>query len=338
MNQRPPARTLTALMLTAATLATLAACSATPAAAPESAATDSASAAAFPVTVQNCGTEITLDAAAERIVLVNNDSLPNIEALEAVDRVVAVTSAVQPGLYADATYDTLGSLTTLSTEKNATGGSIVSLEGILGAEPDLVIAPENAVDRTALAAAGIAVYSPTAYCATPGAELSEPATFDRVWDEVRTLGALLGENPLAEQVIASAESSVSASAPDAGTAAALYVSSGGSVLSPYGGPSMVTPVFAAAGLTNVYADSTERVFDANIEDIIARNPGTIVLLYSSGDPQETVDAFLSAPGVAGLGAVQANRVVALQFPYTDPPSMLSIAGPAQLSALLAALA
>lgn len=325
-----------ALMLSAATLAALAACSATPATG--SGSTDSASAAAFPATVENCGSEITLDSAAERIVLVNNDALPNLEALQAVDRIVAVTSALQPGLYADATYDTLESLSTLSTEKNATGGSVVSLEGILGAEPDLVIAPENAVDRTALAAAGIALYTPTAYCANPGAELSEPATFDRVFSEISTLGALLGEADLADQVITSGRSSIETSAPDAGTAAALYVSSGGSVLSPYGGPSMVTPVFAAAGLTNVYADSTERVFDANIEDIIARDPGTIVLLYSSGDPQETIDAFLSAPGVAGLSAVQDNRVVALQFPYTDPPSMLSISGPAQLSALLATLA
>ena len=325
-----------ALMLSAATLAGLAACSTTPATGTGSA--GSASAAAFPATVENCGSEITLDSAAERIVLVNNDALPNLEALQAVDRVVAVTSALQPGLYAEATYDTLAGLSTLSTEKNATGGSVVSLEGILGAEPDLVIAPENAVDRTALAAAGIALYTPTAYCANPGAELSEPATFDRVFSEITTLGALLGEADLADQVIASGKAGVETDAPDAGTAAALYVSSGGSVLSPYGGPSMVTPVFAAAGLTNVYADSTERVFDANIEDIIARDPGTIVLLYSSGDPQETIDAFLSAPGVAGLGAVQNNRVVALQFPYTDPPSMLSIAGPAQLSALLATLA
>jgi iron complex transport system substrate-binding protein len=100
---------------------------------------------------------------------------------------------------------------------------------------------------------------------------------------------------------------------------------------------MVTPVFAAAGLTNVYADSTERVFDANVEDIISRDPATIVLLYSSGEPKDVIDSFMSAPGVSALSAVQKGRVVALQFPYTDPPSMLSIAGPAHLRELLATL-
>lgn len=329
-----------ALAATAVALAGLSACSASPTGDVKAsgAARPTSPSGAFPTTVVNCGSKITLDSPAKRIVLVNNDSLPNLEVLGAVDRVVAVTSALQPGLYDDATYSALASLHVLSTEKNATGGSIVSQESILGAEPDLVIAPENAVDRAALAASGIPVYTPSAYCAKPGPELSKPATFDRVWDEVRTLGALLGENERAKNVIASATASVSSPAPDAGTAAALYVSSGGSVLSPYGGPSMVTPVFTAAGLTNVYANSNERVFDANVEDIISRNPHTIVLLYSSGDPQATIDSFLSSPGVSGLSAVQARRVVALQFPYTDPPSLLSIKGPAQLTRLLAALA
>ena len=328
------------LAVAALAVAALSACSASPpGGSTTSGASDSTGASkAFPTTVANCGQKITLDSPAERIVLVNNDPLPNLEALKAVDRIVAVTSTLQPGLYDDATYSTLNSLDVLSTEKNATGGSIVSQESILGAEPDLVIAPENAVDRAALAASGIPVYTPSAYCTNPGPELSEPATFDRVWDEVRTLGALLGETERAEDVIAAATKSASKVAANNGTAAALYVSSGGSVLSPYGGPSMVTPVFAAAGLTNVYAETNERVFDANVEDIISRDPHTIVLLYSSGDPQDTINSFLSSPGVSWLSAVQAKRVVALQFPYTDPPSLLSVKGPAELIRLLAVLA
>lgn len=343
MKQLQPV--LTSMALLAVTTLALAGLSACSAAAPNGTngsgnsgtSTPAGASGDFPTTVNNCGSKVTLDAPAERVALVNNDSLPNLEALGAVGRVVAVTSALEPELYDDATYSTLNGLDVLSTEKNATGGSIVSQESILGAEPDLVIAPENAVNRAALAASGIAVYTPTAYCANPGPELSETATFDRVWDEVRTLGALLGENDQAEETIASASATVSSAAPDAGTAVALYLSSGGSVISPYGGPSMVTPVLAAAGLTNVYADSKERVFDANVEDIISRNPGTVVLLYSSGDPQDTIDSFLSSPGVSGLTAVQAGRVVALRFAFTDPPSMLSLEGPAELTDLLAAL-
>lgn len=336
MNRRA-LRTSVPAVLAMTALVGLTGCSASTGSVPTASESVATGAAGFPVTVENCGSEVTLEAKPDRIVLVNNDSLPNLEALDAVDRVVAVTSPLQEGLYDDATYSTLGALDVLSTEKNSTGGSIVSEESILGAEPDLVIAPENAVDRSALAAAGIALYTPTAYCLEPGAALIQRATFDRVWDELDTLGSLLGVPDTAERVIAEAEPLVGTPAADEGTAAALYVSSGGSVLSPYGGPSMVTAVFEAAGLTNVYADAPERVFDANVEDLIARDPGTIVLLYSSGDPQLTIDSFLTAPGVSGLSAVASGRVVALQFPYTDPPSMLSIQGPAELTELLATL-
>lgn len=323
-------RALLAATVPVLALGLLSGCTATTAAETSPAPSD----AGFPVTIENCGSTITLDAPARRIVLVNDDELPNLEALRAVDRIVAITATPQPGLYADATYDALDALSPLTAEQNATGGSVVSQESILGASPDLVIAPENAVDRNALAASGIPVYSPTAYCSNPDPELSTTATFDRVWNEVRSLGSLLGAGDQAEQAIAAAKATVQSSAPAAGTAAALYVSSGGAVLSPYGGPSMVTPVFAAAGLTNVYADSDQRVFDASVEDIISRDPGTIVLLYSSGDPQGTIDTFLNTPGVSGLRAVREDRVVALRFPYTDPPSVLSVRGPGELARLL----
>lgn len=294
--------------------------------------------AAFPVTITNCGTQVTIEHEPQRVLLVNNDSIANLEALGAIDRVVAITATPQTGLYAKDTYTALSALQVLSTTKNATGGSVVSQEAILGAHPDLVIAPENAVDRTALAAAGIPVYSPTAYCADPPAELAQKATFDRVWNELTTYGQILGLPDKAAQVVADTKAQIAdLKAPDAGTAAALYVSSGGSVLSPYGGPSMVTPIFEAAGLSNVYADSDQRVFDAGIEDIISRDPATIVLLYSGDDPQATRSAFLSAPGVAGLSAVKNNRVVTLAFPYTDPPTVLSAQGPAQLVDALAHL-
>ena len=266
----------------------------------------------------------------------NNDEVANLEALGTIDRVVAITAEPQDELYQDATYDALGSLDLLSSETNATGGSVISQESILAATPDLVIAPENAVDRAALASAGIPVYVPSAYCNTPGPELSQTATFDRVWDEVRTLGKVLGVPDRAEELITEAQGKLSNQAKDEGTAAALYVSSGGATLSPYGGPSMVTPVFEAAGLQNVYADTKERVFDVNVEDLMARDPQTIVLL-TSGAEEETRQAFLSSPGVDDLAAVKNDRVITLSFPYTDPPSMLSTRGPEQLSALLAEL-
>ncbi len=334
----PNRRRLAALLTGALAAATLTACASTTATTSSGTPDATPTSVSYPLTIDNCGTVVTIDHAPQRIVMVNNDALANLEALDAVDRIVAVTSTPQSELYEPETVSAIEKLAVLSTQKNATGGSVVSQESILGAEPDLVIAPERAVDRAALAAAGIPVFSPTAYCENPPPAYTQTATFDRVWSELDTLGQVLGTPELAAHAISDGKAAVAdAAASDQGTAAALYVSSGGTTLSPYGGPSMVTPVFEAAGLTNVYADTPERVFDANLEDIIARDPQTIVLLYSGADPQATIDAFLSAPGVSGLSAVKNNRVIALAFPYTDPPSLLSTRGPAQLASQLAAL-
>lgn len=292
----------------------------------------------FPVTVENCGTRVTIAKRPERIVLVNNDALPNVEALGAVDRIVAITAKPAQGLFSDATVRALERLTPLTTEQNATGGAVVSQESLLGMRPDLVVAPENAVDRKALEAAGVPVYSPSAYCDDPPAEYRKAADFDRVWEELETTGRILGAQEAASTAIEAAKREVAGgNGESAGTAAALYVSSGGATLSPYGGPSMVTPVFAAAGLRNVYAASEERVFDVSVEDLVAQDPRTIVLLTSGGDPAETERAFLSAPGVSGLSAVREHRIITLEFPYTDPPSVLSARGPAELRQRLDAL-
>lgn len=340
MRTRTRSTTVAAAIGLLATVAvlSLSACTTSSGATEPNPRTSSSGGTHFPVTIQNCGSQVTITATPRRIVLVNNDELPNLEALHAVDRIVGVTAPLAPDLYTKQTYRELADLHALSTKQTSTGGSVVSQESLLGAKPDLVIAPANAVDRDALQAAGIPLYTPSVYCANPGPDLSRTATFGRVWSELRTLGTVLGEPALASDAIDSGRATLATQSPkDRGTAAALYVSSGGSVLSPYGGPSMVTPVFRAVGLRNVYADSHERVFDAGVEDIISRDPQTIVLLYSSGTAQDTIDSFLTAPGTSGLSAVRHHRIVALRFPFTDPPSTLSVSGPAELTRQLDAL-
>ncbi len=126
MKHRPPSRVPAILAVTAVALVGLSACSTSSAINPGSSGGGAPTSNVPPTTVENCGSDVTLDAPAERIVLVNNDSLPNLEALGAVDHVVALTSALQPDLYDDSTYSTLENLDVLSTEKNSTGGSIVS--------------------------------------------------------------------------------------------------------------------------------------------------------------------------------------------------------------------
>lgn len=295
----------------------------------------------YPLHMENCGQTLQLDAPAKRIFLVNNSDIALLSELDALDRVIARTNEPMPGIYEADVYDQLANIPLIQTTTNATGGAVISLESILAAEPDLVLAPENAVDRQLLAQAGIALYSAPAFCDTSTRAADEVADFDWVYEQLTTFGALLDKPALAtdrihqlEQDVANLAADLPAQSP---SAIALYVSRGGKVLSPYGAFSMVTPVFRAAGLNNLYSDEPQRVFDANVEDILALDPDYIVILHSSTTPQSVVDDFLSIPAVQSLSAVQQHRVTALAFPFTDPPTPLSIRGADVLAGQIAEL-
>lgn len=295
---------------------------------------------AFPVTLQNCGATVTLKAAPKRIFMVNTDDVALLGELGALDLLVARTSEPAENVYDDATYAALAKVPLIASEKSATGGSVISLESIIATQPDLVLAPENAVDRQLLAEAGIPLYSPPAYCNDTALIPGGTASFDRVYDQVTAFGAMLGKADLAAERIAALKADVAAlgaAGKDHGTGFALYVAAGGKTLYPYGARSMVTPVFAAAGLSNVYAQTDERVFEAGTEELLGKDPDVIVLLYSEGTPDNVLAAFKSVPGVESFKAVKAGRVVPLAFSFTDPPTPMSIKGATVLADKLSAL-
>ncbi|GGA40607.1 ABC transporter substrate-binding protein [Pelagibacterium lentulum] len=294
----------------------------------------------FPVTLENCGSTVTLDAAPERIFVVNADDFALLWELDALDRVVARTADPLENVHNEEIHAVLSDIPLIATERGATGGSVISLEVILSTEPDLVLAPESAVDRQLLADAGIAMYSMPAYCEDTALIPGGTANFERVYEQLETFGLMLGEAELAAERTDARKAEVAslATAEDGQrTAFALYVAAGGKTLYPYGARSMVTPVFAAAGLTNVYADIDDRVFEAGTEELFGKNPDVIVLLYSDASPDNVLASFNSVPGVENFAAVQNGRIVPLPFLFTDPPSPLSIKGAVALAEKLSTL-
>lgn len=293
---------------------------------------------AFPVTLDNCGSTLTLKAAPKRIFMINNDDVALLDAVNGLDLLVARTTELPANVYAPEVYDAIAKVPLISSTTNATGGSVISLEAILATQPDLVLAPENAVDRKLLADAGIALYSPPAYCndtkLIPGG-----ASFERVFDQLKAFGKLLGKSDLAAERVAELKGKIAAlgASKAHGTGVALYVAAGGKTLYPYGSRSMVTPVFAAAGLQNVYAGTDERVFEASTEELLGKDPDVIVLLYSDSTPDTVLAAFNSVAGVENFKAVKAGRVVPLAFSFTDPPTPLSVKGAEVLAGKLDAL-
>ena len=93
-------------------------------------------------------------------------------------------------------------------------------------------------------------------------------------------------------------------------------------------------MFAANGLRNMYHSNTTRVFDADMEDLLHKNPEWIVLLAGDGAMSKVEPTFLSFKGAKELKAVKKGHVVTMSFALTDPPTPLTITGTEKLHDLI----
>ena len=80
------------------------------------------------------------------------------------------------------------------------------------------------------------------------------------------------------------------------TAATLFPTVGGGSGYAYGSGSMAHPQMMAAGFTNVFGDTDERVFEVTLEEVLNRDPDVLILLYVDGDPAAVKNAVTSQPG------------------------------------------
>jgi iron complex transport system substrate-binding protein len=208
----------------------------------------------------------------------------------------------------------------------------VSLEAIIEYEPDLVIGYDTeTITADALADVGIQLYVMPPFCDNP-----PKPSFDSIVDEVRFYGQLFGTSdvadPAADALAATVASAADAPVAAGKTAAALYVSSDGSAIYAYSALGMVHPQMEALGMTNVFAELSERVPEVSIEEVIDRNPDILVLLYDDTGltPDEIAALVTDLPGASSITAVAEGAVYPLLFNYAEPPTPLVVKG---LSAL-----
>ncbi|MBN9645261.1 ABC transporter substrate-binding protein [Corynebacterium mendelii] len=291
---------------------------------------DSKADAAFPVTVTSCDKELTFDKAPENVVILGVSGAAAMKELGVLDRVKYRTGDIRTGAFDAATQAQLEAIPTIAADKLDTGGSKVSTEALLAVNPDLVVGYETGADMDALDKAGVAFYSPNAFCPTTS---TGKASFDLVGRELDTFGKIFGLSDKAADTDGVLKGEVATLVPqgDGLKAAALYITPGSTTFYTYGNSSMVQPILEVNDLNNVYADNSKRVFDASMESLLAENPDWIVLLSDEGTDKETMDTFLGFPGAEDLKAVAQKRVVVLPFALTDPPSPLSVKGAVELN-------
>lgn len=283
--------------------------------APASGPSTSAAADGFPVTIDNCGTEVSVAAPPRRVVTIKSSTLELMLALGLSDRIVG--TAFSDGPVPSRIAAVAEGLPVLSDK-------VPSQEVVLATEPDLVFAgwesnltAEGAGDRATLAGLGVATYVAPAAC--KGEEyMPDPLTFDAVFGEFDEAGRLFGVPEQAAQLVAEQRDALDAVTPDGRGLTALWYSSGDAT--PYVGAGIGAPqmIMQAAGLANVAAGVRDTWTSMGWESIAAAEPDVIVLVDAQWNTAEAKKRRLAAnPVTAALPAVQHERYVTVDFPATE---------------------
>ncbi|MER7608303.1 ABC transporter substrate-binding protein [Nocardioides sp. NPDC127503] len=307
------------LATAALVLATTTACGA-------DAAGDEATADGFPVTIENCGAEVTFDAPPERVVMLKSSSVPYLHALGVMDQVVARAGEYPADYYDAKTQTELDDIPLLTDEMDTSGHLQISKEIVIAEEPDLVLGEVDNLSRDTLDAVDIDLLEEPAMCP----EGVDDPGFDDVYSQLEAYGKVFDREDEAAKAVADLRKRVTdlenEKVGEGRTAAVLYPTVGGGVTYAYGTRSMAHPQLEAAGFEDVFADVDERVFEVSTEDLLERDPDVIILLHNAGDPKAVEESITQLAGAEDLTAVKNGDVMAQLFNFTEPPSALSVDG------------
>lgn len=326
-----------ALLVVAAALASCAGATGDGSAGAGSAAEETATStpgAAFPLTIENCGVEVTLDAAPERIVTIKSSATEMALALGVGDRVVGTgfPDGPVPADLADDAAD----LPVLSDR-------VPSAEVVLEAQPDLVwagwesnLTAEGAGDRETLAGLGVATYVAPSACKDP-AHRPERLTFDDVFADVTEAAALLGVPEAGARLVEEQRAALTEIEPDDRGLTALWFSSGADV--PYVGAGIGAPqmLLDAVGLTNIAAGVADTWASFSWEQVAQDDPDVIVLVDAAWNTAEAKKELLATnPATANLTAVREERYLVVPFAASEA-GVRNVEAAADLAEQLAAL-
>lgn len=268
-----------------------------------------------PIVLDNCGTEVSLDAPPQRILTVKSSTLELALTLGAGDRIIGSAFSDGP-LPAD--------LATSAEDIPVVSDKVPSKEAVLELEPDLVFAGwesnfsiDGAGERADLQGLGITTYVAPAACKAPG-YMPDPLTFDTVFDGFAEAGELLGEEDAATALVAEQRKELDAIAPDDRGLTALWYSSGTD--QPFVGAGIGAPqmIMSAAGLDNVFADVHDTWTSSSWELIAEADPDVIVLVDAAWNTAASKIALLTSnPVTAQLDAVKNERFVTVEFAATE---------------------
>jgi iron complex transport system substrate-binding protein len=277
-----------------------------------------ASATTYPLTLDNCGTEVTFDAAPQRVVTVKSSTAETMLALGVGDRIVgaAFLDGPVPDHLADAAAGT--------AVAEPLSDQVPGTEAVLALEPDLVFAgwesnvsADGAGERDTLHSLGVDTYVSPAACKDP-AYMPDPLTFDEVFAEITEAGQVFDVNEAAADLVAEQQAELDAVVADDRGLDALWYSSGTDI--PYVGAGIGAPamIMDAVGLDNVAGDVQDTWTSLGWESVVAADPDVVVLVDAAWNTAESkIEALEGNPATASLTAVQEGRYLTVPFPASE---------------------
>ncbi|MCV7228185.1 ABC transporter substrate-binding protein [Mycolicibacterium komossense] len=284
--------------------------------------------AGYPVTIENCGREVTVQRPPERIVSLNQGSTEMLLSLGAADRMVGSagwTDPIKTSLEAD------------NARVKRLANQAPSYEALLDAEPDLVTAsfPDTlgaggVTTPEDLQKLGVPAYVSAVECtkeagSSDGAR-SSTLEIDAVFTEIRDLAALINRRAEGDTIIADMKdrlAALAATKPADGTTALYWFANSES---PYlagccGGPGIISRTL---GLKNAFDDAREDWPQISWETVAQRDPDVLILgdLTRKSQTAESAAAkiaFLeSNPVTREMTAVKNKRYIALAGAELNP--------------------
>lgn len=282
----------------------------------------------YPVTVENCGREITVESAPERIVGLSPAQTELLVRLGVADRLVGQAQTAMHELPEDVAADA-SEVPELSTDAPP------AREQLLDVQPDAVVAPTEyeftaeqgfaTIDQ--LTDAGVTTYVAAGGCP----ERRSTGEVTDLFTDLEALGSIFGVQAAAAELVAETRGDLEAvekAVEDRPrpTVAQLFVE--GKTLSAIGA-GVESDMIERAGGDNVFKpdeDLFAQFFSAIVspEEVAARNPDAIVFAVREQSEAARVEAYLrkTFPNVT---AVKEDRFIALRTPDTFPGTLGNVA-------------
>ena len=287
-------------------------------------------AAAFPVTIDNCGEPLTFESAPERLVVHDINMSEMAFALDLQDKMVGVTGIT-------GWYKTSEDFDRRRGDIPELAPKYPTVENLAAADPDAFFAgwyygmkPGGDVTPDTLAPLGIKTLVLSESCIHLGGE-RPAASMALLFDDMLRLGTVFGVKDKAEAIVAGWEKQLAEIEERIGGRKGPRVflyDSGDEKPFTAGKYAIVNAMIKATGGTNVTAEMDTSWGRASWEAIAAANPEFLILLdYQDGGGADSLLSFLRGhPVMKETDAVKAGRFVPLRYEELTP-------GPANIDAI-----